>query len=449
MHGMQQLANFFIKPAIRVNATFKLLPKVLLLAAIMLGSTVTLGYLINDQYQKQIDILKSKGSDSIDAIQTNLTPLIMEIENKRLDVLLFSGVTFGLFVYILMGYYLGTIRAVNDLKKSSHAIADGDLSLHFTSSINDEMGTLYGDLEGIATEFERAISEITESAAEVQSAATELSVAAQREVKNSHQQVQSVSEITLTIEMAAAKSRDIADQAEDVKRAVDHTDQLAGEGGEVVIKSIESIRQTFESVENSETLLATLGERSKEINKIIDVIQEIAAQTNLLALNAAIEAARAGEYGRGFAVVSEEVRRLSQRTHDATAQITMMVNTIQEEISNNISSMEIVHENIVKGVEWGNKAGENLEKIRANAKSTSNVMHEITGAILEQSEESQNIAKHIETINQAAIASGAAFDETSVTSDYLKALSGHMVDVIPNSKALPSITVEEQKVVLF
>ncbi len=196
-------------------------------------------------------------------------------------------------------------------------------------------------------------------------------------------------------------------------------------------------------------MLATLGERSKEINKIIDVIQEIAAQTNLLALNAAIEAARAGEHGRGFAVVSDEVRHLSQRTHDATAQITGMVNTIQEEIVNNISSMQAVHENIVKGVEWGNKAGEHLEQIRINANNTSNVMHEITEAILEQSEESQNIAKHIETINQAAIANGAAFDETSVTSDYLKALSGHMVDVIPNAKALPSITMEDQKVVLF
>ncbi len=433
------MANFFIKPAIKVNATFKLLPKMLLLAVIMLGSTTTLSYLINEQYQQQIDTFQ----------KSNALKKVQEIENKRLDVLLFSGLISGLFVYLLMGYYSGTIRAVNDLKKSSHAIADGDLSLHFTSTTNDELGSLYGSLEGIATEFERAIAEITESAAEVQSAATELSEVAQREVKNSHQQVKSVSEITLAIETAATNSREIAAQAKDVKTAVDHTDQLAGEGGEVVVKSIESIQQTFESVEKSENLLATLGERSSDINKIIDVIQDIAAQTNLLALNAAIEAARAGEYGRGFAVVSEEVRHLSQRTHDATAQITVMVNTIQEEISNNISSMEAVHENIVKGVEWGNKAGSHLEQIRTNAKNTSNVMHEITEAILKQSEESQNIAKHIETINQAAIENGAAFDETSVTSDYLKALSGHMVDVIPNAKALPPITLEDQKIVLF
>ncbi|MCF6235254.1 MAG: methyl-accepting chemotaxis protein [Gammaproteobacteria bacterium] len=419
------MANFFIKPARMANAAFKFLSKVVLLAAIMLGSTATLSYLVNNQYQQQINILQ----------KDNALEKVQEIEKKRLDLLLFSVLIFALFIYILTGYYSGTMRAINDLKRNSQAIVDGELSLHLKSTTHDELGSLYGSLETISTEFERAISEITESAAEVQSAASELSIAAKREVKNSQQQVQSVSAITLAIEAAAQNSLEIAGQAKDVKTAVDHTDQLAGDGGEVVIKSIESIQQTFESVENSERLLTTLGERSNEISKIIEVIQEIAAQTNLLALNAAIEAARAGEHGRGFAVVSDEVRSLSQRTHQATAQITGMVSTIQEEISNNISSMEAVHNNVVRGVEWGNKAGDHLQQIRINAMNTSNVMHEITEAILQQSNKTQEIAKHIENINQAAIENGAAFDETSTTADYLQTLSQHMVDVIPNNKS--------------
>ncbi len=422
------MINLLIKPAIKINAAFKFAHKLLLLAVIMLGSTVTLWSLLNDQYQQQIEILNGNGAFE----------QAQEVDSERMDVLFFTVLSCAMFIYVLIGYYLGIKREISDLQKNSRAITDGDLTLHLKSETNDELGDLYKGFEAISTGFERAISEIKESAAEVQSAATELSSAAKREVKNSQQQVKSVAAITLAIEEAARNSREIAEQVKEVKAAADYTDSLAGDGGEVVIKSIDSIQKTFESVKNSERLLMTLGDRSNEISKIIEVIQEIAAQTNLLALNAAIEAARAGEHGRGFAVVSDEVRHLSLRTHDATAQITNMVSTIQEEISNNISSMEEVHNNVVRGVEWGNKAGDHLEQIRTNAMNTSNVMHEITMAILEQSEKTQEIAKHIEDINRAAIENGEAFNETSVTADYLQALSEHMVDVIPSNKVLHS-----------
>ncbi|AJO80113.1 PAS domain-containing methyl-accepting chemotaxis protein [Pseudomonas chlororaphis] len=145
------------------------------------------------------------------------------------------------------------------------------------------------------------------------------------------------------------------------------TRQVAEQGTAVIQQAASEMRQIAANIEDSSTLIAKLGERSEQITAIVNTIRAIAEQTNLLALNAAIEAARAGEQGRGFAVVADEVRQLAARTSGSTAEISAMIDMIQNETQQAIKSMDGTRDRAAKGVDLADQAGTVILQIRDGA----------------------------------------------------------------------------------
>ena len=145
------------------------------------------------------------------------------------------------------------------------------------------------------------------------------------------------------------------------------TRKIAEQGTEVIQQAISEMRQIAENIEDSSSLIAQLGERSEQITTIVNTIRAIADQTNLLALNAAIEAARAGDQGRGFAVVADEVRQLAARTSGSTAEISAMIEVIQNETQRAIKSMQGTRDRASKGVSLADQAGTVILQIRDGA----------------------------------------------------------------------------------
>jgi methyl-accepting chemotaxis protein len=164
------------------------------------------------------------------------------------------------------------------------------------------------------------------------------------------------------------------------------------------VKGMESIRET---IAETEKRIKRLGERSQEISGIVNLINTIAERTHVLALNASMQAAVAGEAGRGFAVVAEEVQRLAESSRTATQQISTLVNNIQLETNETISTVNRTIGQVVQGSEQAQKAG---EQMRLTQQITSQLVSQVN-RIAEVSEQqkamSANLLSSVQRIGQS------------------------------------------------
>src|SRR5947199_9956945 len=130
----------------------------------------------------------------------------------------------------------------------------------------------------------------------------------------------------------AESSRQVANRANILYNVARDAQQSARSGRAAVQEAVEGMGRIHDNVQATSSKVQTLGERSREINNIVEVISSIAHQTNRLALDAAIQAAMAGENGKGFGAVAADIRRLAERTKEQASVIGRIVRSVIEEI---------------------------------------------------------------------------------------------------------------------
>jgi methyl-accepting chemotaxis protein len=182
----------------------------------------------------------------------------------------------------------------------------------------------------------RLISSIKEAVVHLSSAANEMMAITAQQASGATQQASAVQEVTTTSEEIAITAKQITDNARSVESTAVATSQSCDIGTGDVSNAIEGMAKLRTQVETIAASMLQLGDNSQKIGGIVEIIDEISDQTNLLALNAAIEAAGAGESGKRFAIVAQEVKRLAERTVDATKQIKGLIEEIQRATNNTI-----------------------------------------------------------------------------------------------------------------
>ena len=233
----------------------------------------------------------------------------------------------------------------------------------------------------------------------VSSASTQLSAQIEQSDRGAVESAQRLSEAATAMNEMNATVQEVARNAGSASTASAETKQKAEAGAEVVAKAVHSIEQVHQMSLELKGDMVQLNEHAQDITRIMNVISDIADQTNLLALNAAIEAARAGEAGRGFAVVADEVRKLAEKTMQATGQVTRAVEEIQRSVSGNGKTTEQMVNVMSESSRRAGQSGEALERIRQMAARTAEGMRAIASAADGQCETSREVSETVDRIN--------------------------------------------------
>lgn len=335
-----------------------------------------------------------------------------------------------LATYFVNRYITGPLEAITKSMKGF----DNDLTTTVPVTTSDEVGELAGWLNQHLAKLHQIIRMVSEVTGELHAHAGTISGTMNQQTSFAAQLSSSVAEMTSTMEEFSSTATQIAQHSQGVVELADKTLTDSRQGSEVVESLTAKINIINRDIQANLTEIVELGRKSKEINKIMEIINDIANQTRLIAFNAALEAASAGESGKRFGVVAVEIRRLADNVVESTAEIEGKITEILDAVNRLVMSSEKTSVMMLEGQGSAAQTVSMLTDMVGGVEEATDAARQISLSIQQQQIASSQVVLSIREIEQGVRQSTDSARQTNIVANELAELSGKLKTLVTTFK---------------
>lgn len=405
--------------------------------------------------EKGLEDVRDYNKNGLEEETNNIEEIIASGKEKCRNTIGLSFILGGIVCTVIANKIL---KSIDKIGKGIDAISKGDLTVNVDINTKDEMEEMAEKVNKLAKDLGNIILSIRAVANQVSTSSQELSATSEE----THASNEEITSTIVNLTKGISNQNDVINDSTNMVKtmfnsiveASKNIDRVAKGGRRVVLVTDEGLKQVNNAVRKMDSIKAVtrelqdsindLGNYSEEIGKIVGVIKEIADETNLLALNAAIESARAGEQGKGFAVVADEVRTLAEGCSKSAEEISIVIQTIQNEIFKSVEKIATGIGEVVNGAEAVDNTGKAFDVIAEEISHVSDELKKLEKLSDEVGVNSEKVVKSIKGISSIS-------DKTAASSEKISAAANEQVSsmeiVVRTAGDLANLSINLQKMV--